>query len=128
MKGFHTNSWYPPNECWLEIPKHFPNTILHELIIIPNHVHGITELVKNDVDMVLNDVNKSGVQNFETLNHSINKFRKIILLFNVSIVWDIKLVSQNGLEPRRKMNLNGNEIITKSSSGPKNLINVFANT
>jgi len=32
------------NECWLEIPQHFPNAILHEHIVMPNHVHGIIEL------------------------------------------------------------------------------------
>ena len=31
-------------ECWLEIPEHFPNAILHEHIVMPNHVHGIIEL------------------------------------------------------------------------------------
>lgn len=36
------------DECWLEIPKHFPNTVLHEHIIMPNHVHGIIELKRND--------------------------------------------------------------------------------
>jgi REP element-mobilizing transposase RayT len=30
--------------CWLEIPNHFPNAILHEHIIMPNHIHGIIEL------------------------------------------------------------------------------------
>ncbi len=30
--------------CWREIPKHFQNAILHEYIIMPNHVHGIIEL------------------------------------------------------------------------------------
>ena len=33
------------NQCWLEIPNHFPNTILHEYIIMPNHIHGIVQLV-----------------------------------------------------------------------------------
>jgi REP element-mobilizing transposase RayT len=32
-------------ECWLDIPKHFSNVILHEFIIMPNHIHGIIELV-----------------------------------------------------------------------------------
>jgi len=32
------------NECWLDIPKHFPNSVLHEYIVMPNHVHGIIEL------------------------------------------------------------------------------------
>ena len=32
------------DECWLEIPKHFPNVVLHEHIVMPNHVHGIIEI------------------------------------------------------------------------------------
>lgn len=31
-------------KCWLEIPLHFPQVILHEFIIMPNHVHGILEI------------------------------------------------------------------------------------
>jgi putative transposase len=31
-------------ECWLNIPDHFPDAILHEFIIMPNHIHGIIEL------------------------------------------------------------------------------------
>ena len=37
------------DKCWLEIPNHFPHTILHEYIIMPNHIHGIIELVRNIV-------------------------------------------------------------------------------
>jgi putative transposase len=37
------------HECWLEIPRHFPNTVLHEHIVMPNHVHGIIELKQVDV-------------------------------------------------------------------------------
>ncbi|HPD60876.1 MAG TPA: transposase [Thermodesulfobacteriota bacterium] len=29
---------------WLEIPRHFPNVVLDEYIIMPNHVHGIIVL------------------------------------------------------------------------------------
>ncbi len=32
------------NQCWLNIPKHFQHVILHQHIIMPNHVHGIIEL------------------------------------------------------------------------------------
>lgn len=32
------------DKCWLDIPSHFPNVILHEHIIMPNHIHGIIEL------------------------------------------------------------------------------------
>lgn len=30
--------------CWLQITEHFTNVILHEFIIMPNHVHGIIEI------------------------------------------------------------------------------------
>jgi REP element-mobilizing transposase RayT len=31
-------------KCWLDIPAHFPHVILHEHVIMPNHIHGIIEL------------------------------------------------------------------------------------
>jgi len=33
---------------WLEIPNHFPNVQLDEFIIMPNHIHGIIVIDKND--------------------------------------------------------------------------------
>jgi len=35
-------------QCLLEIPQHFPNAVLHEFIIMPNHIHCIIELTKNN--------------------------------------------------------------------------------
>jgi len=32
-------------QCWLEIPKHYPNTVLNEFTIMPNHLHGIINIV-----------------------------------------------------------------------------------
>jgi len=38
-------------KCWLDIPDHFKNVILHDFIIMPNHVHGIIEFTeKKDLD------------------------------------------------------------------------------
>jgi putative transposase len=31
-------------ECWLEIPKHFPDSVLHAHVVMPNHMHGIIEI------------------------------------------------------------------------------------
>jgi putative transposase len=76
------------DECWLEIPKHFPNAVLHEHIIMPNHLHGIIELVKNDNVRVQNNV---GVQNFEPLQQPINKFQKMIPHSIGSIVQGFKI-------------------------------------
>ncbi len=33
------------NQCWLDIPNHFPNVVLHEYVVMPNHIHGIIEIV-----------------------------------------------------------------------------------
>ena len=32
------------HQYWIEIPQHFPNAILREHIVMPNHVHGIIEI------------------------------------------------------------------------------------
>ncbi|SFS69579.1 transposase [Sphingobacterium wenxiniae] len=31
--------------CWLEIPNHFNNVKLHEYVIMPNHIHGIIQIL-----------------------------------------------------------------------------------
>jgi putative transposase len=33
-------------ESWIAIPLHFPRVNLHSFVIMPNHVHGIIEIVK----------------------------------------------------------------------------------
>ena len=82
------NNWGKiADECWLEIPKHFPNVILHEYIVMPNHVHGIIELV--------NDDNVVGVENFHPLQHhnesQRNEFQKMIPRSIGSIVKGFKI-------------------------------------
>ena len=37
------------DKCWLAIPEHFPHAVLHDYVIMPNHVHGIIELINDDV-------------------------------------------------------------------------------
>jgi len=37
-------------KCWLDIPVHYPNVVLHDFIIMPDHIHGIVELVNNGRD------------------------------------------------------------------------------
>ncbi len=34
-------------QCWNTIPKHFENVSLHSFVIMPNHVHGIIEIITN---------------------------------------------------------------------------------
>jgi REP element-mobilizing transposase RayT len=39
------------NDCWLEIPAHFPFVELDVFVIMPNHVHGIIVIDKNENDV-----------------------------------------------------------------------------
>jgi putative transposase len=32
-------------DCWLAIPNHCPNVILDEYVIMPNHIHGLLEII-----------------------------------------------------------------------------------
>lgn len=76
-------------QCWINIPNHFPNAILHEFIIMPNHLHGIIELKPDNIE---NQVNV-GVQNFEPLRelHKIHQYQKIIPRSIGSIVRGFKI-------------------------------------
>ena len=31
-------------KCWLDLPRHFPNLVLDEWVVMPNHLHGIIVL------------------------------------------------------------------------------------
>ncbi len=61
-------------KCWLNIPKHYPNVNLDEYVIMPNHLHGIIEVVAGTKNVV-------GAQNLVPLQAcpmSQNKFGKIV--------------------------------------------------
>lgn len=58
------------DECWIEIPKHFPNAVLHEYVVMPNLIHGIIELT-NDAANVVEGAENVGVQNFEPLRENL---------------------------------------------------------
>jgi putative transposase len=36
-------------ECWLALPDHYRCCRLHEFAIMPNHVHGIIEIVRGEI-------------------------------------------------------------------------------
>jgi putative transposase len=100
--------------CWTETPNHFPNAVLHEYIVMPNHIHGIIELV-NDVNVgeqnfvpqqnnteynvrVENFVPQQNnteynvrVENFQPLQPNKNEFQKIIPRSIGSIVRGFKI-------------------------------------
>src|SRR5690606_11882244 len=60
-------------KCWLQIPTHFPNTVLHEYIIMPNHLHGIVEIV--GANHYLPDENRAS--NLRAKDGSINRAKDV---------------------------------------------------
>ena len=50
-------------KCWLEIPAHFKNVVLHAFVIMPNHVHGILEIVGAGVKKEIN-MDRAEAKNF----------------------------------------------------------------
>jgi len=44
-----STAWEMVERLWCEIPNDFPNTALHEYIIMPNHMHGIIEITHSPV-------------------------------------------------------------------------------
>jgi len=81
------------DKYWMDIPKHFPNAMLRNHVIMPNHIHGIIELtagvenfqpLQSPTQSSLYD----GVENFQPLR---NEFQKIIPHSICSIVRGFKI-------------------------------------
>lgn len=56
-------------QCWREIPQHFPNTILHEYVIMPNHLHGIIEITNDSINATVGVESRYRKMNSKKLFH-----------------------------------------------------------
>tara|TARA_R110002124_G_scaffold287127_1_gene470578 strand:- start:3955 stop:4524 length:570 start_codon:yes stop_codon:yes gene_type:complete len=54
------------DQCWNEIPEHFPFVKLGKFVVMPNHVHGIVIIDKKDDGRLSNP--HVGTQNFASLH------------------------------------------------------------
>lgn len=54
------------NKYWYEIPEHFPFVKLGQFVVMPNHIHGIVIIDKNDGDDNRNNMDNG--DNVETQN------------------------------------------------------------
>lgn len=70
------------NDCWLQIPNHFPNVILHEYIIMPNHIHGIIEL-------------DNSLRTDKTIGDNVSDIDDDIGAENVSVIGDDVIRAEN---------------------------------
>ena len=48
------------NYCWTQIPNHFENARIHEFIIMPDHIHGIIELIPDSSPVTCSPVACNG--------------------------------------------------------------------
>ncbi len=59
---------YKASEFWSEISQHFPDAVLDEFVVMPNHIHGIITIDKSDdgryPDEMHNDRNIGGFVDF----------------------------------------------------------------
>lgn len=81
------------NQCWLEIPKHFPDAKLDEHIIMPNHLHGIVAIENNNPIVV-------GNENFRSLRWYGAKSRSLPSIIRGFKIGVTKLCLQNNYEFR----------------------------
>ena len=79
------------SECWSDLPNHYPNVILDEFIVMPNHIHGIIIIRKG-----LENNSKHGLSEFVRAFKSFSS-RRINELRKSNIV-DIDVV-ETGLRP-----------------------------
>ncbi|MCX6807280.1 MAG: transposase [Patescibacteria group bacterium] len=76
--------------CWLEIPKHFPDVGLDEFIIMPNHIHGIIIIDHSKInDMDVNII--VGNKNFCSLQYCSLQYLSQNQTQNIHMTWQTKL-------------------------------------
>jgi len=81
------------NQCWLEITHHFPSVKLHQHVIMPNHLHGIIELVGAPLVGALSSKNAQPQGIAPTIGTIVGAFKSL------STNCYIKGVKKNGWQP-----------------------------
>lgn len=63
-------------ECWFDLPNHYPNLILDEFVVMPNHIHGIMVI---DNSRIINTektaVVETGLRPVSTVNTNVNSIK-----------------------------------------------------
>lgn len=123
------------DECWLEITNHFPNVVLREFVVMPNHIHGIVELKTEfaaavganhhspPIPIQTDDGNGAVDGNGAKFFRPYGRHQKPLGRLYV----DIKLGSSNGCGIIPMPAMSGNAIITSMSSVTMSNTNVFRN-
>jgi putative transposase len=64
------------SDCWYDLPNHYPNIILDEFIIMPDHIHGIIK-IENSSDIKTKHGLSEFIRAFKSFSsRRINELRK----------------------------------------------------
>ncbi|MGZ5281514.1 MAG: transposase [Bacteroidia bacterium] len=66
------------HKFWLEIPEHFSFVKLEEFVIMPNHVHGIIIIEKDDSEIKLSDKGRFQNQGKNTISSIIGSYKSVV--------------------------------------------------
>lgn len=61
------------NQHWQFIPDHYPGTQLHDFIIMPNHLHGIIQLV--GAQFIAPELNQGAINRAPTVGNIVRGFK-----------------------------------------------------
>lgn len=81
--------------CWEKIPEHFPNVVLHDYVIMPNHIHGIIE-IKNEDDRNISTL--TAAPDFNRFQHMVPRsVSSIVKGFKIGVTKQIRQQTVEGL-------------------------------
>lgn len=83
------------DQCWKNIPNHFPYTELDKHIVMPNHIHGIVRITDSVGNWHANSLqeNKNSLRRFQKLPLIIGSFKSAVTKYanrlykNLSFMW-----------------------------------------
>lgn len=97
------------NDYWFDIPKHFPNIALHEFVVMPNHIHGIIEIMEKSDNKISIDANVGACHGvplngiYDNISHNVPQYTQ----FGKPIIDSISLiVNQYKSSVKRWCNIN----------------------
>lgn len=65
--------------AWHNIPQHFPNIILDEFVVMPDHVHGIIIIDRNNVDVAyMQHVRKNARKNIDPIKYRVERSKMLL--------------------------------------------------
>lgn len=119
--------------CWMAIPEHFTNVVLHDFVIMPNHIHGIVEITAPSVwtnyhcpIMMKKTFSKMGRKMFRVMGRKM--FRPYHVVHpkpSVPLFVGSKLALPNGSLKIITLKTSGNAIIMNTLSAMKIPIETF---